>query len=70
MINIASKAGSYLRASNQVIGTNLRPVAGVIIAEKKVVVDVKDNNSSLYSLTKQIPTGNVSVRSGLTSKCI
>lgn len=69
MINIASKAGSYLRASNQVLGTNLKPIAGVIIAEKKVVVDVKDN-STLYSLTKQIPTGNVSVRSGLTSKCI
>lgn len=69
MINIASKAGTYLRASNQVIGTNLKPIAGIVINEKKVVVDVKDN-SSLYSLTKQIPTGNVSVRSGITSKCI
>jgi ubiquinol-cytochrome c reductase iron-sulfur subunit len=66
MINIASKAGTYLRTSNQVLGNSLKPIAGIVINEKKVVVDVKDN-SSLYSLTKQIPTGNVSVRSGLTT---
>lgn len=67
MINIASKAGSYLRASNQVIGSGIRPLAGAALAEKKkVVVDVSDN-SSLYSLTKQIPAGCLSVKTGLTT---
>lgn len=68
MINIASKAGSYLRATNQVVASGLKPLAGAALAEKKLVVDIKDN-STVYSLTKQIPTGNVSVRSGITSKC-
>lgn len=67
MINIASKAGNYLRATNQIVASGLKPLAGAALAEKKVVVDVSDN-SSVYSLTKQIPTGNVSVRSGVASK--
>lgn len=68
MINIASKAGSYLRATNQVIASGIKPLApSVVLAEKKVVIDSKDN-STLYSLTKQVPTGNLNVRSGITSK--
>lgn len=70
MINIASKAGNYLRATNQVVASGLKPLAGAALAEKKkVVVDVKEN-STLYSLTKQIPVGSgvVSVRSGVASK--
>lgn len=68
MINIASKAGSYLRATNQVVASGLKPLAGAALAEKKVVVDVKDS-STLYSLSKQIPAGCVSVKSGVASKC-
>jgi Ubiquinol-cytochrome c reductase 8 kDa, N-terminal len=67
MINIASKAGSYLRATNQVVASGLKPLAGAALAEKKVNVD-NSTNSSLNSLTQQIPIGNVSVRSGITSK--
>ncbi len=67
MINIASKAGNYLRASNQVIASGLKPLAGAALAEKKVVVDVKEN-STVYSLTKQIPAININVKTGLGSK--
>lgn len=63
MINIASKAGNYLRATNQVVASGLKPLAGAALAEKRVIVDVKDN-----SLSKQIPAGSISVKSGIASK--
>lgn len=67
MINIASKAGNYLRATNQVVASGLKPLAGAALAEKKVTTDVKDV-SSLLSLSQALPTQNVSVRSGVTSE--
>lgn len=68
MINIASKAGNYLRATNQVVASGLKPLAGAALAEKKKVVTDKSENSTLWSLTQTLPAQNVSVKSGLTSK--
>ena len=68
MINIASKAGSYLRATNQVVSSGLKPLAGAAIAEpKKVVTDNRQINT-LNSLNKAIPTCNLSVKSGVAGK--
>ncbi|CAO1301972.1 unnamed protein product [Diamesa serratosioi] len=65
MINIASKAGSYLRATNQVVASGLKPLAGAAVAEpKKVVTDNRQINT-LNSLNKAIPTCNLSVKSGV-----
>lgn len=71
MINIASKAGSYLRATNQVVASGLKPLAGAAIAEKKKVTTDKQEVSTLWSLTQALPAQNLSVRSGITSEyCI
>lgn len=68
MINIASKAGNYLRATNQVVASGLKPLAGAAIAEKKKVTTDKEDISTLWSLTQVLPTNNVSVKSGLSSE--
>lgn len=67
MINIASKAGTYLRATNQIVASGLKPLAGAALSEKKVVIDEKEH-LTVYSLNKQLPANNVSVRQGVTSK--
>lgn len=67
MINIASKAGNYLRATNQVVASGLKPLAGAALAEKNKVKTEKKNVSSLWSLTQALPAQNVSVRSGVAS---
>lgn len=67
MINIASKAGSYLRATNQVVASGLRPLAGAALSEKKVVTENREL-STVWSLTQALPANNVSVKVGLTSK--
>lgn len=67
MINIASKAGCYLRATNQVVASGLRPLAGAALAEKKVVTDNREV-TTLQALTNQLPAGIVSVKSGVASK--
>lgn len=67
MINIASKAGNYLRATNQVVASGLKPLAGAAIAEKKKVTTDKQDVSTLWSLTQALPAQNVNVRSGLTT---
>lgn len=69
MINIASKAGSYLRATNQVVANGLKPLAGAALAEKKVTTENREV-SSVYALTQALPACNVYVRSGVTSKYI
>lgn len=69
MINIASKAGSYLRATNQVVASGLKPLAGAAIAEKKKVTTENVEKSTLWTLSKTLPSSNLSVRSGVTSKC-
>lgn len=66
MINIASKAGCYLRASNTVIGNGLRPLAGAALAEKKVVTENREV-TSLHALTNTLPAGIVSVKSGVAT---
>lgn len=68
MINIASKAGSYLRATTQVVASGLRPLAGAAIAEKKKVVTELREVSTVWSLSKTLPAQNVSVRSGVASE--
>lgn len=68
MINIASKAGNYLRATNQVVASGLRPLAGAAVAEKKKVTTDKREVSSLWSLSQALPSQNVSVRSGVASE--
>ena len=67
MINIASKAGNYLRATHQVVASGLKPLAGAAVAEKKVVVD-SNNKSTSWALQQEIPTHNVSVTTGIASK--
>jgi len=67
MINIASKAGKYLRATNQVVASGLKPLAGAAIAEKKKVTTDKQDVSTLWSLTQVLPTNNVSVKTGLST---
>lgn len=69
MINIASKAGSYLRATNQVVANQLvlRPLAATAAEKKKVTTDNKEI-STLWSLTQALPARNVSVTSGVASK--
>lgn len=66
MINIASKAGNYLRATNQVVASGLKPLAGAAFTEKKVVTDSKDC-STTWSLTQALPNGNVKVKSGVAT---
>jgi len=66
MINIASKAGSYLRATNQVVASGLRPLAGAALSKEKVVTD-KREVSTVWSLTQALPANNVSVKAGLTT---
>lgn len=68
MINIASKAGHYLRATNQVVASGLKPLAGAAIAEKKGVTTDKREVSSLWSLQNALPTHPVSVRAGVASE--
>lgn len=67
MINIASKAGNYLRATNQVVASGLRPLAGAALAEKKKVTTDKQEVSTLWSLTQALPVNNVSVKSGVAT---
>lgn len=69
MINIASKAGNYLRATNQIVANGLKPLAGAALSEKKVVTDEKEY-LSVYSLNKQLPGSNVSVKTGVASKYV
>jgi hypothetical protein len=68
MINIASKAGCYLRATNQVVANGLKPLAGAAVAEKKGVVVEEKESLTVYSISKQLPINNIGVRTGLTSK--
>jgi Ubiquinol-cytochrome c reductase 8 kDa, N-terminal len=68
MINIASKAGSYLRATNQVVANGLRPSAAAVVAEKKKVTTESNKVSTLWSLSQTLPAQNVCVKAGLTSK--
>ena len=68
MINIASKAGNYLRATNQVVASGLRPLAGAAVAEKKKVVTEKQELSTVWAISKTLPAQNVSVKSGVTCK--
>lgn len=69
MINIASKAGSYLRATNQVVANGLKPLVTGAIAEKKVVVEEKEY-LTVSSLNKQLPVWNTSVKQGVSSKFV
>lgn len=64
MINIASKAGNYLRATNQVVANGLKPLAGAALAEKKVATENREI-STVHSLAQALPACNVSVRSGV-----
>lgn len=70
MINIASKAGNYLRATNQVVASGLKPLAGAVAAEKKKVTTENVEKSTPWTLSQVLPSSNVSVRSGLTSKLV
>jgi len=67
MINIASKAGSYLRATNQVVASGLKPLAGAAIAEKKVVTTADRELTTVWSLNQTLPAHNVSVKSGVAT---
>jgi hypothetical protein len=67
MINIASKAGNYLRATNQVVANGLKPLAVAALSEKKCSGDSKEYLTA-FSLSNQVPTGNISVRTGVASK--
>jgi len=67
MINIASKAGSYLRATNQVVASGLKPLAGAAIAEKKKVTTDHRELKTLWSIGQALPASNVSVKTGLTT---
>lgn len=67
MINIASKAGNYLRATNQVVASGLKPLAGAALAEKKVTTDKKET-STVWSLTQALPAQNISVKAGVASE--
>jgi hypothetical protein len=69
MINIASKAGNYLRATNNVVANGLRPLAGAAIAEKKSPVVEKREYLTVESISKQLPLLATYVQSGVTSKC-
>lgn len=69
MINIASKAGHYLRATNQVVASGIRPLAGAALAEKKkVTTDKSSDVQSLWSLQQALPVNNVQVKSGVCSE--
>lgn len=67
MINIASKAGQYLRATNQVVASGLRPAAGAALAEKKVRTENREV-STLWSLQQALPANNLCVKAGVTSE--
>lgn len=65
MINIASKAGSYLKASSQVVGNGLKPLAAAVSKQHNVVVE-KQEKFTVESLIKALPQcGNIGVRSGI-----
>ncbi|CRL00677.1 CLUMA_CG013937, isoform A [Clunio marinus] len=65
MINIASKAGNYLRATNQVVSNGLKPLAGGIASEKKKVVTTSFEPETVWSLTQTLPAKNMCVTSGV-----
>ena len=67
MINIASKAGNYLRATNQVVANGLKPLAVAALSEKKVSGDQKEH-LTVYTLSNQLPGNNVSIKTGVASK--
>lgn len=65
MINIASKAGNYLRASTQVVSNGLKPLAAGVPKQQNVVVE-KQEKFTGESLFKALPQcGNIGVRSGV-----
>lgn len=66
MINIVSKAGNYLRATNQVVANGLKPLVATKLSEKKVVVE-ENEHLTVYSLTKQLPASNISVKAGVAT---
>lgn len=68
MINIASKAGNYLRATNQIVANGLRPLAGAALIEKKGPASEEREYLTVYSLNKQLPSTNISVKTGVASK--
>jgi hypothetical protein len=67
MINIASKAGNYLRATNQIVANGLKPLAVAALSEKKIVGDEKEH-LTVYTISNQLPANNISVRTGVASK--
>lgn len=66
MINIASKAGNYLRATNQIVANGLKPLAVAALSEKKIVGDEKEH-LTVYSISNQLPAYNISVRTGVAT---
>jgi hypothetical protein len=65
MINIASKAGNYLKATSQVVASGLRPLVAGSPKQQNVVVD-KQELTTVDSLIKALPQcGNLRVRSGV-----
>ncbi|XP_067007602.1 cytochrome b-c1 complex subunit Rieske, mitochondrial [Anabrus simplex] len=68
MINIVSRSGSvapYLKSTSQAVASQLKPLAAPVPlpAEKRVHQPLPATLTS-YSLSKSLPTGNVSITSG------
>lgn len=71
MINIATKAGTYLRATSQAVSNGLKPLAAGVPSKKQNVVVEKQEKINLDSLIKALPQcGNIGVRSGIPGKIL
>lgn len=65
MINIASKAGTYMRATSQAVANGLKPLVAGTTNKQNVVVE-KSEKLTVDSLIKALPQcGNIGVRSGI-----
>jgi ubiquinol-cytochrome c reductase iron-sulfur subunit len=58
MINIASKAGNYLRASTQVVSNGLKPLAAGVPKQQNVVVEKQEK----FTLSTQVRLAHTDIR--------
>lgn len=67
MINVVGRSANlapYLKVSTQIVSSTLKPLAAVTPSEAKKIVNDETSPSTLRSLTKNLPRGITSVKSG------
>jgi hypothetical protein len=71
MMNILTKSANlapYLKTTSQAVASQLKPLAApVVVPSKGVVVSTPEAKTS-YSLSRTLPTGAITTRSGPAGK--